>query len=138
MSVIDILYEEWGFGRHDLAVALNVPEAVIYRWRRGSEPNADEVARADQLLDFVLEVREFDEDPAAWMTVRVVKGYTVTRLDLYRAGYLSLLRTNAQGDISDVDMLYAFDRDWKLTYWTDYEVGPGTDGHPVIVRKEQG
>lgn len=137
MTAIHDLSERWGLGDSEITRALHASRAVIRRWRDGVEPNADEVARAHLLNDLLADIHSLGiDEPAGWMAERIVEGYTVTRWHLYVGGCLrSALPSNAAGELSDVDMLDQFDRDWRRTYWTSMKVVPAADGGMSIVEK---
>jgi hypothetical protein len=132
------LREKWGLANSDIARALHTNTNVIRHWRRGVEPNADEVARADRLNQFLTDLYEQHgiTEPAAWMAEHLTDGYTVTRWHLYTAGIRrDLLPANAAGAITNEEMLNVFDPGWRRTYWTTFTTVEAEDGGTSIMGK---
>jgi hypothetical protein len=131
------LRERWGLANSEIARALHTNPNVIRHWRRGVEPNADEVARADSLNDFLTDVYDHGiTEPASWMAEPLMDGYTVTRWALYIAGCSRhLLRDNAAGRLSTDDLLHEFNPDWRRAYWTSFKTMEAEDGGTSIVGK---
>jgi hypothetical protein len=136
-TAMQSLHDRWGLSTSDIARALHTNANVIRHWRNGVEPNSDEVARADLLDRFLTDVHDRGvTEPAAWMSVPLVEGYTVTRWHLYIASCsLGLLRENAAGSLSDLDLLYEFNPDWRRTYWTSFKTVEAADGGLSVVGK---
>lgn len=134
-AAINALRETWGLGDSEIARALHANTNVIRRWRRGVEPNADEVARADLLNDFCDDLHELGYEPGAFMSEPLVDGYTATGWDLYAAGRPELLLAYARGELPAQETLAAHDPDWERTYWTSFKTVQAEDGNPSIVGK---
>lgn len=131
------LINTWGLSNSEIARALYTTTSVIRAWRNGTEPNSDEVARADTLNSFLTDVHARGvPEPAAWMSEPLADGYTATRWKLYVAGCsLELMRENARGEISNADLLHEFNPDWRRTYWTSSTTFVAEDGHLSIREK---
>ena len=126
------LYEKWGLSRHDIAEALHTTQTVIRSWLNGAEPNADEVARADLLNDF-LEDLDLGDDAGGFMSLPIVEGYTATGWDLYAAGKPDLILAYARNECTGEQALAAHDPDWRRTYWTSFKTFEAADGGRSIV-----
>ncbi|MET0417280.1 MAG: hypothetical protein ABW022_14810 [Actinoplanes sp.] len=131
------LTNRWGLGNAEIARALHTNGNVIRHWRNGVEPNSDEVARADLLDNFLTEVHDLGiAEPGAWMSTPLADGYQVTRWVLYIAGCShELLRRNASGELSRMDLLHEFNPDWRRAYWTSFKTVEAEDGNTSIVGK---
>lgn len=130
------LRSRWGLSDSEIARALHTNPNIVRRWRKGAEPNADEVARADLLSEFCDDLRELGPlEPAAFMSAPLVDGYTATGWDLYAAGRPELLLAHARGELSAEDTLAAHDPDWRRTYWTSFKTVQADDGNLSIVGK---
>lgn len=120
------LHERWGLSTSEIARALDIPQRVARLARDGSEP----AEGADQLDRFLASLVELGiDEPASWMGETIVEGYRVTRWDLYINGRADLLGENAEGDFPDVEMLAAFDPDWRRNYWTSFTTFVAEDGN---------
>lgn len=130
------LRTRWGLSDSEIARALHTNPNVIRHWRRGVEPNADEVARADLLNDLLSDVHDSGiTEPGAWMAEPIVNGFTVTRWDLYGVNRVDLLRANASGRLSDQAMMEALTPDWRRVFWTSFKTVQAEDGNLSIVGK---
>lgn len=130
------LRTRWGLSNREIARAVHTNPSVVRHWRNGVEPNADEVARADLLNEFLEDVHDYGiAEPDAWLGATVVDGFTVTRWDLYAAGHARLLLANAASELTDEDMLRTIDPDWRRTYWTSFKTVQAEDGNLSIVGK---
>jgi hypothetical protein len=130
MPALDHLLDYWGASRSDIATAINVPSSHIRR------PSPDELDAIETLDRFLLDLHQAEEeDPAQFMSVPLVKGYTATGWRVYAAGGADLLRRHAAGALSAKEMLALFDPDWHVRYWTDYETFEAGDGQLSIRRK---
>lgn len=136
MTTLERLERRWGLSASEIARAADMPQSAVRKWRKGVEPNVDEVARADLLDDLLDDLHDLGiAEPAAWMGERFAEGFTVTRWDLYLARRYELLKANAGGEVDDVEMLGMFDPDWRRTYWTSSTTFLAEDGHLSIREK---
>lgn len=129
------LRTRWGLSDSEIARALHTNPNVIRQWRRGVEPNADEVARADLLSDFCDDLHELGYEPGAFMSEPLVDGYTATGWHLYAAGRPELLLAYARGELAANETLAAHDPDWRRTYWTSFKTVQAEDGNLSIIGK---
>ena len=129
------LHSRWGLSDSDIARALHTNPNVIRHWRRGVEPNADEVARADKLAEFCDDLHELGIEPGAFLALPLVEGYTATGWDLYAAERPELLLAYTRGELTAAETLAAHDPDWRRTYWTSFKTVEAEDGHLSIVGK---
>lgn len=129
------LHERWGLSTSDIARALDIPTRAV-RQARDNHAEGFIYEAADRLDAFLHQAHNYGVDePAAWMSVPVVEGYTVTRWDLYAAGRDELLKANAEGEFSDEDMLAVFNPDWRRAYWTSFKTVEAADGGLSVVGK---
>lgn len=135
-TAITDLHDRWGLNAREIARALNTNRSVIRRWRHGVEPDADEVARADLLNEFLQDIHDYGiTELDAWLSTTLVDGFTVTRWNLYAARHARLLLANAAGELTDEDLLRTVDPDWRRTYWTSFKTVQAEDGNLSIVGK---
>jgi hypothetical protein len=135
-NVLEDLDERWGLDERAIARAIHTIPNVVRRWRNGVEPNADEVARAAVLNEFLEDIHAVGIfEPAAWLDEPVFDGYTATRWDLYASGHARLLLANAAGELADEDLLFTVDPDWRRAYWTSFKTIVAEDGNLSIVGK---
>lgn len=135
-NLIDDLTTRWGFGTSEIARALNTSPAVIRRWQRGGEPNADEVTPADKLDEFCDDLAEAGVEPGAILAAPLVEGYTAIGWDLYLARRPQLVLAVVRGELTAEEALAEHDPDWRRTYWTSFKTVESGDGCPSIVGKD--
>ncbi|WP_258725133.1 hypothetical protein [Cellulomonas sp. NS3] len=140
MSVPEILDEiaaTFGLPWVDLSriVAVSVPG--IRKWRHAGGVTAENRSSIARVLAFmrVLRVRLAIPEPAAWMNIRLVDGYTVTIRHLLSAANVSTLLDFAAGNIRAEDLLDGIDPEWRARWVSADEVVVFDDGMPAIVRR---
>lgn len=153
-----------GFGLADIAAAIGYPVSILRAYRAGTLQQADpttanDVARYVHDLGLLCaQLRHHGHpDPAVLLDCKLVEGYTVRGWDLYRPmdgercfgtdfpenqfaypllqyGHGALCGL-AEGSPAEV-VLDHFVPDWRIRFWTDYEVFMAGDGNLSIRRKE--
>lgn len=123
------LHERWGLSTNEIAQVLNISPRVVRLARDGSQP-ADWAVRLDGFLQRLQ--GHGVEEPAAWMAMDIVEGYTVTRWRLYEAGRSDLVEANAEQRLTATQMLFEFDPDWRANYWTSFTTRVAEDGNVSI------
>lgn len=130
------LSSQRGLGWSDIARLVGVSVQALRKWRSG-EPATGEhrlaVARLAAFLD-LLEDKLID-DPAGWLEMPLVAGYSPRYLDLYQAGRIDLLFELAGLRTTPEQALDEFAPDWRQQLRLEHEVFEAGDGRLSIRRR---
>jgi len=130
------LSSQRGLGWIYIARLLGVSVQALRKWRNG-EPATGEhrlaVARLAAFLDLLED--ELISDPAGWLEMPLVAGYSPRHLDLYRAGRFDLLFELAGLRITPEQALDELESDWRVRFRLEHEVFEAGDGHLSIRRR---
>jgi hypothetical protein len=74
-------------------------------------------------------------DPAGWLEIPVVEGYSLRHLDLYRLNRPDLLFELAHLRVTPEQALSELDPDWQDGYRLEHEVYEAEDGQLSIRRR---
>lgn len=131
------LSSQRGLGWSDIARLIGVSVQALRKWRNG-EPATGEhrlaVARLAAFLDLLED--ELISDPAGWLEMPLVPGYTPRHLDLYKAGRVDLLFELAGLRVTPEQALDALEPDWRRRFRLEHEVFDAGDGHLSIRRRQ--
>ena len=119
-----------------IARLCRVSVSAVRKWRHGeatSPENRLEIARLAAFLGLLEELPI--SEPAAWLAMPMVSGYTITAEDLYIAGHTDQLLDFASGQSDLKEILIGFDEDWRIRYRSEYEVIEAGDGNLSILRR---
>jgi hypothetical protein len=138
-DVVTLLREisaERGLGWSDIARLVGVSVQAVRKWRRQA-PVAGEnrlaVARLAALLDMLTEIPV--SDPAGWLEIPVIEGYSLRQLDLYCLGRADLLFDLAHLRISPEQAMGELAPNWRERYGLEHEVYEAEDGHRSVRRR---
>lgn len=136
VSLLEELSTGRGLGWSDIARLVGVTVQAVNKWRR-REPvtgqNRLAVARLAALLELLADVPV--NDPAGWLEIPVVEGYSPRHLDLYRLNRADLLFELAHLRITPDQALRELDPDWQNRYRLEHEVYEAEDGQLSIRRR---
>ncbi len=131
------LSSQRGLGWSDIARLVGVSVQALRKWR-GGEPATGEhrlaVARLAAFLDMLDD--EVISDPAGWLEMPLVAGYSSRYLDLYRAGRTDLLFELAGLRITPEQALDELTPDWRQRLRLEHEVFEAGDGQLSIRRRQ--
>jgi len=138
-GVGDLLHEfavDRGMTWASIARLCGVSVSAVRKWRTGEAPSPDSRLAVARLGAFIGLLGELPvSEPAAWLAMPMMSGYTVTGEDLYIAGHADRLLDLASGQADLDEVLSVLDKDWRTRYRSDYEVIEAGDGMPSIVRR---
>jgi len=130
------LSSQRGLGWSDIARLVGVSVQALRKWRSGQAATGEHrlaVARLAAFLDLL--DHELISDPAGWLEMPLVPGYSPRHLDLYRAGRFDLLFELAGLRIAPEQALDEFEPDWRARFRLEHEVFEAGDGHLSIRRR---
>jgi DNA-binding transcriptional regulator YiaG len=135
--LLDEIASEAGMSWNDLARSVGVSPQAVRKWRQG-EPATGEnrlaLARLAAFIDLLSELGI--GDPAVWLEVPLISGYSIRGLDLYAAGKIDLLLEWANMRIDSPErLLELFDSKWRDKYHTSHETFKAGDGNLSIRRR---
>jgi transcriptional regulator with XRE-family HTH domain len=131
------LSSQRGLGWSDIARLVGVSVQALRKWRGGEPATAEHrlaVARLAAFLDLLED--ELINDPAGWLELPLVAGYSPRHLDLYRAGRMELLFELAGLRITPEQALDEFAPDWRRRLRLEHEVFEASDGQLSIRRRQ--
>lgn len=136
-AVLEELAETWGVAWADVARMVGVSVPALRKWRASGGAAGDNVRRVAELTAFLRLLREVGvEEPASWLSIPSVSGYTVTPRHLYKPGAAAAALVDlASASSSPEEILNELHPSWRTDYATDFEVVVAEDGMPAIVRK---
>lgn len=136
-KLLDELSVRRGLGWSDIARLVGVSVQAVRKWRLG-EPITGEhrlsVARLAALLDLLEDVPV--HDPAGWLEIPLVDGYSLRHLDLYRGDRADLLFDLAHLRVSPEQAMTELDRDWRQHLRLEHEGFDAEDGQRSIRRRQ--
>lgn len=135
-ALLDELAVERGLARSDVARLCSVSVSTVRKWRSGEPPTPEQrrtLARLAAFLD-LLGQAEPVADPAGWLFMRLMDGYTVTVADLYIAGRTGNLLEHARGRLAVADILDRWNPGWKAATRSDWNVTTNSDGERILAR----
>jgi hypothetical protein len=138
-TVLEELAATWGVAWADVARMVGVSVPALRKWRTSGGAAADNMRRLAELTAFFRILKEVGvEEPASWISIPCVSGYTVTPRHLYKPGSAAALIDLATASISPEEVLNELHPSWKTDFATDFEVVVAEDGAPAIVAKNLG
>jgi hypothetical protein len=137
-TVLQELAETWGVAWADVARMVGVSVPALRKWRTRGGAAGDNMRRLAELTAFLRLLKEVGvEEPASWISIPSVGGYTVTPRHLYKPGMAAAALVDlASGSIAPEEVLSELHPSWKTDYATDFEVVVAEDGMPAIVTKK--
>ncbi|MHB8189649.1 MAG: hypothetical protein ACYDHP_04360 [Ferrimicrobium sp.] len=132
-SLLEELSTERGMSWRDISRLIGVSVSAVRKWRQdgASQPeNRLALARLAAFLDLLEGL--LVQDPAAWLELPVIEGFTVCYLDLYEAGRPELILDILNQRLSPTAALDIMNPNWRTCYTSDFEVFEATDGNLSI------
>lgn len=138
-GVSDLLRElavDRGMTWSSIARLCGVSVSAVRKWRTGEAPSPESRLAVARLAAFIGLLDELPvSEPAAWLAMPMMSGYTVTAEDLYVAGHADRLLDFASGQSDLSEVLGRLDKDWRTRYQSHFEVIEAGDGMPSIVQQ---
>lgn len=136
-SLLDQLTVEYGMSWSDIARAVGVTTQAIRKWRKGEFPSGENRLSLAKLTAFMDILSELGiQQPASWLEIPVVDGYSVRGIDLYSAGRVDLLLEWAGLHITSGEVvLDQFDAEWRGRYRREFETYTAGDDNLSIRRR---
>jgi transcriptional regulator with XRE-family HTH domain len=136
-ELLDVVAVHYGMSWNQIAQLVGVSPQAVRKWRKG-EPATPEnrfaVARLASLLDLLVELRI--ANPAQWLEVPLVSGYTVTALNILAARKVDLVIEWADLRIDSPErLLDQFDSRWREKYKSEYETFVAGDDNLSLRRR---
>lgn len=135
-SLLEELAIDRGMSWSNIARLIGVSVGAIRKWRKDGAATGENRLALGLLSAFLDLLDDFAvEDPAGWLEVPLISGYTVTALDLYREGKVVSLLDYAGHRTTAIQLLDEYDPDWREKYRTDFTVFEAADGNLAIGRR---
>lgn len=127
---------DWGMSWSSIARLCGVSLSDVRKWRCGKDLSPGDKIAVSHLLTFVGFLGELlIDEPASWLAMPLVSGYTVTAEDLYIESHTDQLLDYASGQTDLYEILDEFDKNWRTRYRSQYKLVKAGDGNPSIVRR---
>ena len=136
-ALLDQLSLESGMSWNDVARSIGVSAQAVRNWRKGEPATGDNRLALARLAAFIDLLSELGiGDPAVWLEVPILSGYSIRGLDLYAADKIDLLLEWANMRIeTPEELLDMFDPKWRETYRANHETFRAGDGNLSIRRR---
>jgi hypothetical protein len=125
-----------GLGWSDIARLVGVSVQAIRKWRQSGPVTGENrlaVDRLAALLDLLEQVPV--SDPAGWLEIPLIPGYSLRHADLYQQGRADLLFDLAHLRISAEEAMAELSPDWRERFRNEHEVFDAGDGQLSIRRR---
>lgn len=127
---------DWGMSWSSIARLCGASLSDVRKWRCGDDLPPGNKLAVSHLFDFIGLLGEVPiDEPASWLAMPLVSGYTVTAEDLYIEGHTDQLLDYASGQTDLYEILDEFDKNWRTRYRSQYKLVKAGDGNPSIVRR---
>jgi transcriptional regulator with XRE-family HTH domain len=128
---------DYGFAWRDIAKMIGVSVAAVQKWRKGSAASGESRHNVAGLLAACQLIAEhyLVIDIAQWFESPVLRGYPITRVDLYAAGRVDQVFLLATGNGDPETVLSSFDPNWRTTYQSEFEIFDTPDGIALGMRE---
>lgn len=137
-ALTEELSSERGLSWNDIATALSVSLSAVRKWRAGHDVSAENrtnLARLAALIDLLDEAMV--SEPGGWLLTPVLSGYTLRFLDIVAAGRDDLVLENAFDRMTAVEVLDAFEPDWRERTKRTFDVAVDGDGIRSLRRRRR-
>ncbi len=136
-GLLQRLTVEFGMSWSGIAYAIGISVQSIRKWRQGASINNENriaLAYIVATLDILGEAKI--EDPASWLELPILDGYSPCHLDLLsRKQYGSLLDL-AYSYRNPQEVLHSINPNWEIDFRLEHEVFIAEDGLPAIRRRK--
>lgn len=128
---------DYGFSWRHIAQMVGVSVPAIRKWRKGQRVSPDshrELAAVKAIVQMVQE-NYLVPEVASWFEMPILKGVSVTPVDLFSADQPDLVFEHARGQVDPEEILTKLDPNWRETYASAFEVFEASDGNYSIKPK---
>lgn len=137
-ALLSELAVDRGMSWSSVARLIGVSVGAVRKWRNDGAATGENRRAVARLAAFLDLLEEFSvQDPAGWLEMPMVDGYTVTASDLYRARMELELLDFAAVRASVDDVLSKYDQHWRRSYKTNFEVFEAADGNLAVRRRQE-
>lgn len=137
-SALEELAVRWGLAWADLARMVGVSVPALRKWRSTGNASGENIRRVAEVVSFIRVLHEVGvEEPASWLSVPCVPGYTATPRHLYARETSAVLLDMASSTIDPVSVLDEVDSSWREKYSSNFEIVLDEDGDAAIVDKDR-
>jgi DNA-binding transcriptional regulator YiaG len=135
-TLLEELSDHRGMAWRDIARLVGVSVSAVRKWRHEGPASPDKRLALASLAAFLDLLEGFMvEDPAGWLELPMVNGYTVRHMDLYEGGRPDLLLDVLDLRLKEPAALDLFDANWRARYSSDFEVFESGDGNHSIRKR---
>lgn len=128
----------WGMAWADIARMVGVSVPALRKWRTSGGASGENLRRVAGLLAFIQVLNGVGvREPAAWISIPLVDGYTVAPRHLYESGTASTLVDIASSSISPAAAIDELLPSWRIEYSTNFEVVTADDGYPAVIDRRR-
>lgn len=129
---------EWGMAWADVAVMVGASVPALRKWRAAEGASGENYRKVAELLAFIRALHEVGvNEPAVWILMPLVDGYTVTPRHLYGSMSVPTLVDVASSSGIPEAALDELSPGWRQSYATDFELTTAADRQPAIVNRRQ-
>lgn len=128
---------EYGMSWSGIAYAIGISVQSIRKWRQGSSINNENqlaLAKVVAALDILGEAKI--EDPASWLELPILEGYSLRHLNLLRGKQYGHLLDLAYSYRDPQEILHSINPNWETEFRLEHEVFIADDGLPAIRRRK--
>lgn len=128
---------DYGFAWRDISKMVGVSVPAVQKWRKGGAASGDSRDKVAGLLAACQLITEhyLVSDIASWFESPILRGFPITRIDLYAAGRVDQVFLLATGNGDPETVLSSFDSSWRTTYASEFEVIDTPDGRALGMRE---
>jgi hypothetical protein len=129
-DVLRFLSENVGMSWSDIALVVGVSVQAIRKWRLGgpvAPANRQALAELAAFTHHLLNLHI--AEPASWLSLPMVPGYRVTRLDLYRANLQEHLCAHVRLHATPEQVMDLYEPQWRDRLRLEHEVFRAEDGY---------
>lgn len=138
-ALLSELAVDRGMSWSNIARLVGVSVGAIRKWRNEGAASGENRLALGRLAAFLDLLEGFAiQDPAGWMEMPLMAGYTVTAFDVYRAQKESALLDYASQRVTVEELLDEYDNKWRASRRTVFEVFEADDGMLAIRAGQKG
>lgn len=133
--LLNRLAMEYGMSWSGIAQAIGVRVQAIRKWQLGGSVNTENRVALSKVVSTLDILQELIDDPAGWLEMPVLEGYSLRHLDLLAQKGHQLLLDLAVKFITPGDLLKNINPNWETEMYLEHEVFTAEDGLPAIRRR---
>lgn len=127
---------EFGMSWSDIASAVGISVQNIRKWRLGSSISTENQMALAKVVAALDILGEAIEDPASWLELPILDGYSPSNLDLLSGKQYGHLFDLAYSYCEPKEILYTINPNWEIEFRLEHEVFIAEDGLPAIRRRK--